>query len=108
MELSILTREEIREIIREEFEYISRDFSKSIIKAISSIEKQEPEKELMNLAEFVEYLPEKPANQTVYCWVNAHKVPYEKIGKKLFFRKSDIDEWIKNGRKISIEYFMKK
>ncbi len=55
---------------------------------------------LMPLDELLEYLPGKPAKQTVYGWVNNRKIPYEKHGKFLYFRKSSIDLWIDNGRSI--------
>lgn len=56
---------------------------------------------MMSIAQLIEYLPEKPAKQTVYGWVNDRKIPYEKHGKRLFFVKSEIDEWLDNGRKMS-------
>jgi hypothetical protein len=42
-----------------------------------------------------------PANQTVYGWVNDRKVPHEKHGKRLYFRKSTIDTWLSNGRQMT-------
>lgn len=56
---------------------------------------------LMNLEELREYLPEKPAKQTIYGWVTDKKIPYERHGKFLFFRKSHISEWLDNGRQIN-------
>jgi len=56
---------------------------------------------LMTLEQLVDYLPEHPANQTVYGWVNDRKVPYEKHGKRLYFRKSTIDTWLSNGRQMT-------
>ena len=47
-----------------------------------------------NLKELCEYLPDKPAQQTVYEWVNKRIIPYHKRGKKLFFLKSEIDKWM--------------
>jgi hypothetical protein len=32
--------------------------------------------------------------------VNARKIPYEKHGKRLYFRKSIIDEWLNKGRQM--------
>ena len=56
---------------------------------------------LMTLEQLVDYLPEHPANQTVYGWVNDRKVPYEKHGKRLYFRKTTIDTWLSNGRQMT-------
>ena len=64
---------------------------------------KEPEPDrLMTLHQLLEYLPENPAKQTVYQWTNARKIPYKKHGKNLYFRKSEIDEWLDNGRRIKI------
>jgi len=61
-----------------------------------------PDKDfLMTLEQLVDYLPEHPANQTVYGWVNDRKVPHEKHGKRLYFRKSTIDTWLSNGRQMT-------
>ncbi len=55
---------------------------------------------LMTLEKLLEYLPEKPARGTIYQWVNHRKIPFEKYGKRLYFRKFDIDNWINKGRVI--------
>lgn len=52
--------------------------------------------DLMSLKELCEYLPDKPAVNTVYGWVKNKKIPYVKIGKKLFFNKPLIDRWNDN------------
>jgi len=57
----------------------------------------------MTVMELREYLQEKPARQTVYQWVNARKIPYTKHGKTLYFQKSEIDEWLRNGRTHEID-----
>lgn len=64
---------------------------------IQSAPQDEPDK-LMTLQEIINYLPEKPARQTVYGWVNDRKIPFEKHGKFLYFRKSTINNWLNNGR----------
>lgn len=51
------------------------------------------------LTELCEYHPDKPTKATVYGWVNAGTIPVHKGGKKLRFLKSEIDEWLKQGRK---------
>lgn len=37
--------------------------------------------------------------QTIYGLVHRNKIPYHKPGKKLYFLKSEIIEWVTNGRK---------
>lgn len=48
----------------------------------------------MNVDELCDYLPAKPAKQTVYGWVCEKFIPYHKKGKRLQFMKSEIDEWL--------------
>lgn len=47
-----------------------------------------------NLEALCNYLPDRPAKQTVYGWVFQKKIPYHKKGKKLQFLKFEIDEWL--------------
>ena len=55
-----------------------------------------------DLNELCNYHPDKPKPATVYGWVFAGKIPVNKGGKKLRFLKSDIDEWLKQGRKMTV------
>lgn len=50
--------------------------------------------EWMNLKDLRAYLPDHPAQTTVYGWIRANSIPYYKTGKKLSFKKSEIDEWL--------------
>ena len=52
-----------------------------------------------DLNELCIYHPDKPSKPTVYGWVNACTIPVHKGGKKLRFLKSEIDNWLKQGRK---------
>ena len=47
-----------------------------------------------DLQELCNYLPDKPARQTVYGWIGQKLIPYHKKGKKLQFLKSEIDTWL--------------
>jgi excisionase family DNA binding protein len=55
-----------------------------------------------DLNELCEYHPDKPCKPTVYGWVNAGIIPVHKGGKKLRFLKSEIDSWLKQGRKKTL------
>lgn len=55
-----------------------------------------------DLVELCNYHPDKPKPQTVYGWVFSGKIPVNKGGKKLRFLKSEIDEWLKEGRKMTV------
>jgi excisionase family DNA binding protein len=52
-----------------------------------------------DLNELCQYHPDKPSKPTVYGWVNAGTVPVHKGRKKLRFLKSEIDNWLRQGRK---------
>jgi excisionase family DNA binding protein len=67
------------------------------------IEKQGQQQDIQDLwfdlNELCNYLPDKPAKATVYGWVHSENIPCHKGGKKLRFLKSEIDAWLKQGRK---------
>ena len=58
--------------------------------------------EWFNLKRLCEYLPSHPAEQTVYGWTSNHLIPYHKRGKSIAFRKSEIDNWLCQGKKKSL------
>ena len=55
-----------------------------------------------DLTELCNYLPDKPVKATAYGWVHHSLIPYHKRAKKLFFLKSEIDQWLKAGRKKTL------
>ncbi len=55
-----------------------------------------------DLNELCNYLPDKPAKPTVYGWVHSGLIPCHKGAKKLRFLKSEIDNWLKQGRKKTL------
>jgi excisionase family DNA binding protein len=55
-----------------------------------------------DLNELCNYHPDKPSKPTVYGWVNAGIIPVHKGGKKLRFLKSEIDNWLRQGRKKTL------
>jgi excisionase family DNA binding protein len=55
-----------------------------------------------DLNELCIYHPDKPSKPTVYGWVNAGIIPVHKGGKKLRFLKSEIDIFLKQGRKKTL------
>lgn len=52
----------------------------------------------MNLKELCEYLPNHPAEQTVYGWTSCHLIPFHKRGKRIIFLKSEIETWLHDGK----------
>lgn len=67
--------------------------------SVQTTAKVEPSNRWFNLQELCEYLPDRPAKQTVYGWIGQHAVPYHKKGKKLQFLKSEIDAWLKSDKR---------
>ena len=55
-----------------------------------------------DLNELCVYHPDKPSKPTVYGWVNASTIPVHKGSKKLRFLKSEIDNWLRQGRKKTL------
>lgn len=66
----------------------------------------EEKDEWFNLKGLCDYLPSHPAEQTVYGWTSTHFIPFHKKGKSIAFRKSEIDQWLQQGRRKSQEDLM--
>jgi len=56
-----------------------------------------------SIDELSDYIPGNPKKPTIYGWVSAQKIPYHKKGKHLAFLRSEIDEWLKQGRRLTIQ-----
>lgn len=56
-----------------------------------------------DLPGFCKYHPEKPAKQTVYQWLSDSNsdLPRHKKGKKVYFRKSEVDQWLASGKQYT-------
>jgi len=82
---------------------ISQLFAKlESIERLLTDRRSEPQPDMerwLNLSDLCEYLPDKPVKPTVYGWVHQRVIPYHRKGKKLYFLKSEIDTWLKSGRK---------
>jgi excisionase family DNA binding protein len=59
----------------------------------------QPTDRWFSLDDLCQYMPDKPSKATVYGWVCAGIIPVHKGGKKLRFLQSEIDAWMKQGRK---------
>ena len=51
----------------------------------------------LNVADLIEFLPTHPAEQTIYGWTSARKIPFHKKGKSIIFNKKEIEEWLREG-----------
>ena len=76
----------------------------SIKKVLSTQQAEQPTEtdRWFDLKELCQYHPDKPSKPTVYGWVHNGLIPHHKGGKKLRFLKSEIDNWIKQGRRKTL------
>jgi excisionase family DNA binding protein len=56
-----------------------------------------PADQSMNISEVANYI--KAAKSTIYGLTHKNTIPYYKLGKKLYFKKSEIDEWINSKKR---------
>lgn len=86
--------------IDELIERITENVTAEIVKKISK--KEEIEKDpWLSLDDLIAYDPQHRTKPTFYGLVSTGKIPHYKTGKKLFFLKSEIDEWLKSGKVIT-------
>lgn len=60
--------------------------------------KRGDDNERMDVTEAQKYIPGHPAVQTIYGWTSNGQIPYHKIGKRIYFVKSELDDWMSNGQ----------
>ena len=66
----------------------------------------ESHNELMTIKEVANYISYQKSS--IYRLVQKRKIPFIKAGGKLHFRKSDIDKWLDNGKRLSRDDIKKK
>ena len=76
----------------------------SIKKVLNNQQAEQPTEidRWFDLKELCIYHPDKPSKPTVYGWVNTGTIPVHKGGKKLRFLKSEIDSWLRQGKKKTL------
>jgi excisionase family DNA binding protein len=86
----------------EELEELMKSTVRTVLTEFKPGSQSRPEDRLfMNCDEASNYLGiSKP---TLYGWVHDRKIPSMKVGKRLAFEKSIIDEWILNTRRKTID-----
>ena len=65
---------------------------------MSMTTKKDDDNERMDVTEAQKYIPGHPAVQTIYGWTSNGQIPYHKIGKRIYFIKSELDEWPSHGQ----------
>lgn len=84
-----LFRPLLREVVQDELRNLEFNHSVSI---------PAPEQHF-DLPALCQYLPDKPKVETAREWARIGQIPCHKKGKKYYFLKSEIDEYLKTGRK---------
>ena len=63
-------------------------------KLSASMGNNRDENERMDVTEAQKYIPGHPAVQTIYGWTSNNMIPYHKVGKRIYFLKSELDTWL--------------
>ena len=87
------------EIILEKLNKIEEELA--IIKANQENTGKEMKIEFLTIKELSEYL--KLTVPTIYGYTSTNRIPHIKRGKRLYFKKSDIDIWIEKGQRKTID-----
>lgn len=91
-----------RKINLEDLPNLVVDLSLKVDQLIDKITKLSKDEEntpvWFDIGTLCDYLPQRPAKQTVYEWCSKRKIPFHKAGgirgKHNVFLKSEIDEWL--------------
>lgn len=92
----------ITQITAPELETLIENSIKKVLSTQQAEQPTDPDR-WFDLTELCEYLPDKPTKPTAYGWVHEGSIPVYKGGKKLRFLKSEIDLWLKQGRKKTVQ-----
>jgi excisionase family DNA binding protein len=85
------------------FEKLAELFSSIVHQEFQKLNRPSQEVDLwFNLKELEDYLPEKLALPTLYAKLAKGEIPGYKKGKKWYFQKSEIDVWLKTGRRKTV------
>lgn len=55
----------------------------------------------MSIDDLCKYLPHRPSRSAVYKLVHTRVIPHKKVGRHLFFLKSEIDRWLQLGDRMT-------
>lgn len=80
------------EVVRQLFEKVE-----NLEKLVSTLAPAEQEPQMLTVAGAAEFLNLTP--QALYTMVSRKEIPVHKPGKRLYFDKQDLVEWIRSGRK---------
>ena len=84
------------EIIEQRLKSIENQLSE-LLKMAKALTLKEATEEIMTVEQLSDYLT--IARQTIYGKCGAKEIPHIKTGKRLYFKKSDIDKWLDSGKR---------
>lgn len=87
----------ITQITPPELEALIDNIVKKALASNNPVTNTQPSDKWMDLTELCSYIPGNPAKPTIFARMS--EIPHHKKGKQLYFLKSEIDEWLKTGRK---------
>jgi excisionase family DNA binding protein len=85
-------------ISKAELEVIIQDSLLKSLQRQKQIKQDETDK-FLSLDEASEFL--QLAKQTLYGFTSQRTIPFIKRGKKLYFKKADLEKWLNEGRKLT-------
>lgn len=92
---------ELPEVVRRLFEKVER-----IELILEKFEpNQEMENELLNIKEAAEFL--KVSVAAIYTKVSRQEIPFSKPGKRLYFNRTELKEWVRLGKRKTISELAK-
>ena len=92
-------------ISKDELERMIRASLKEVLSEVKEV-KQTTEDEFLDLQGAAKYLKLKVT--TIYGYTSQSQIPFIKRGKKLYFEKSKLEEWLKEGKHESISEIHKR
>lgn len=76
---------------------IETSIKKALSQKADEVGKGKELPEILNVDQAAEFL--SLAKQTLYGFTSKGEIPYLKRGKKLYFKKSELEAWVNEGRK---------
>ena len=89
------------EIIIEKLNNIENLLKQRQTNITASQQKQSSENEIMNLSQAATYM--SLSKSTMYKHTSTREIPHFKRGKRVYFKKTDLDEWLTKNKIISRE-----
>ncbi|MCB9016126.1 MAG: helix-turn-helix domain-containing protein [Lentimicrobiaceae bacterium] len=82
-------------------DFLNSAIDEAVNKTLAAVTPEQPE--YLTIDQLRDYLPQKPAKQTIYQWVHFKQIPYHKRGKSVLFKRSEINLWISKTRRTTLE-----